>query len=160
MRGSLRNMTILSQRIEPKIYVLNFYPYSQAMITKSKMKYTPRLQALPTMEIYSNKCCQAFSLTLASIFLLLGSLLTGLVFSHSSKGNNISYLGPSLLAIGAVLLTVSIIKSFSNFFNKSNLTKEPVTDLLKVQRITFPRKFTIEELSKKIKLFRLRYKVE
>ena len=57
-----------------------------------------------------SKCYQAFNLILALVFLTLGSLLTALVVSHSPApaSNSIVYLGPSLLAVGGLVLALSI----------------------------------------------------
>ena len=57
-----------------------------------------------------SKFYQAFNLILALVFLTLGSLLTGLVVSHSTSpvSNKIFYLGPSLLAVGGLVLALSI----------------------------------------------------
>ena len=57
-----------------------------------------------------SKCYQAFNLMLALVFLTLGSLLTGLVVSHSASpaANKIFYLGPSLLVVGGLVLALSI----------------------------------------------------
>lgn len=75
-----------------------------SLLTEISLQVT---ECLSGLQIYCNKCCLAFSLTLSLMFLTLGSLLTALVFSHSSEENNISYLGPSLLAVGAITLVTS-----------------------------------------------------
>lgn len=57
-----------------------------------------------------SKCYQAFILILALVLITLGSLLTALVVSHSTTpaSNNIFYLGSSLLAVGGLVLALSI----------------------------------------------------
>lgn len=87
---------------------------------------------LPSMQIHSDKCCQAFTIVLSVLLVILGSLLTALVCSHSSEGNNISYLGPSLLVIGALSLLISGSLILLKLTKKQNSSKRKCLRKLRI----------------------------
>ena len=84
---------------------------------------------LPSMQMYSDQCCQAFTIVLSVLLVILGSLLTALVCSQSSEGNNISYLGPSLLVIGALGLLTSGSLLLLKLTKKQNSSKRKLKNM-------------------------------
>ena len=138
--------------------------------------------SLPDSKFY-----QAFILILALVFLTLGSLLTAFVVFHSSTpaSNNIFYLGPSLLAVGGLVLTLSISLivmrlskpqqhrageakherkqrgSQATFLRVKSFpfssAQQPGLDAIKVPKITITRSTSLENHASSP--FRLRHKV-
>ena len=81
-----------------------------------------------------SKCYQAFNLMLALVFLTFGSLLTAVVVSHSTSpaSSNIFYLGPSLLAVGGLVLALFIsllVMRLSKFNQHRKLERNQQTGL-------------------------------
>ena len=99
-----------------------------------------------------DRCCQAFTIVLSILCVILGSLLTALMFSHSSEENNISYLGPSLLVIGALGLLTSATFLILRLIKKQK-GKEKRKCLRKFKKLSPRNNPTIQNFQSFVKSF-------